>query len=388
MLSFQSLRTPVTSTEATETILDVLRSLGFETTGWVDGTIQLTLIKLVAILYSDISEAVALTASNSLNSTASGEGLTDLSASHFDNTRVRAVKTAGPALLTSTARIPYTIEVGQLIAATVNGVEFRNTTGGVLAAAGTLSLEWEARLAGETGNVALGQLNTLLTPLAGVTIANSSGTPWYTTTGADAERDAVLQLRNSTKWARMTVELVRESYINTALDNGARKVAVDDQNPRGAGTIDVIVAGDRTLLAPDVLEAIHAAFYERTFQTDETHPASATSRVKVLDPTPYDLAVAATVYHDASVDGATIVARCIAALEDFLTLTPIGGWDYTPGPANVIAVADLYDVLKGVEGVRTVVMTVPAANVSVGTLALVRAAGTWSSTIVPVPVAA
>lgn len=386
MLSLDSLRTPVTSTEATETILDLLRSLGFETTGWVEGTIQLTIVKALAILFSDGTEGTAITARQGVNSTASGDGLTDFSASHFDNTRVEAVATVGPARLTNTARNPYTIEVGQLVAATSNGVEFRNTTGGVLAASGgTLQLTWQARLAGENGNVPLNAINTLLTPLAGVTIANDEGTPWYTTTGANAESDAVLKLRNSTKWATLTVELVRESYINIALTAGARKVAVNDQNPRGAGTIDVICAAERSELAPATLEAIQAAFYARTFQTDLAYPASSTSRVATLPPTPAPLDITATIYHRAGVSVSVIEERCITAMEDFLTRTPLGGWDYSPGPANVVALADIYDVLKNVTDVRTVVMTLPTADVSVGTLDLVTK-GTWN--FIPEPVTA
>lgn len=392
MLSLQSLRTPPTRTQVLDFVLGLLNSLGFATTGWQEGRIQHSLVKLFATLGADFAEVAKLTAEMGSNETAFGAGLTEYSWSRYRNRRIDAVATAGPMRLYNSGAVPYTVQPGELIAATDTGIEYRNTTGGTISAgtAATPSettLQWSARIAGSGGNAGDETITRLLTPLAGVTVSNDVATPWYTTAGVDEESDAALKLRNSTKWARLTVELVKESYINIALENGARKVAVNDQNPRGAGTIDVIVAADNAVLGTSEMDDLQAVFATHAFQTSATRPADADSRVTVLEPSTIALGVTATVYHRASVSSAEIVTRCVAALDDFVNLTPIGGWDYSPGPANVVTVADVYDVLKSVEGVLTVTLTTPAANVSVGTLQLVTP-GSWASTITATPVTA
>lgn len=391
MLSLSQLRQPLTRTQALERVTNLFTSLGFQTTSWADGSIQKTFLMSLAIVLSDASEVVKTIAEFGFNAYSTGVALSEFSRSRYQNERVEAVATKGPMTLSSTASIPYTIAVGQLIVATSSGIEFRNTTGGTLSAGSagspsTLVLTFEARKKGAQGNVANGAVTRLLTPLAGVSVANSSGTPWYTTAGSDEESDASLRARNQTKWATLTVEYVAETYEAIARDAGATKVKVHASNPRGPGTIDVYCAADTARLGTSTMQAIQEAFAARAFQTTDewAHPWTDTdSRVATRHPTEAELDVTATLYHDPSVDGATIVTRARTALEDFLAALPIGGSDYSPGPANVVLREDIIDVLKSVEGVRTVVLTTPSATVGVGTLALV-VEGTWSLTPVAV----
>lgn len=394
MLSLQSLRRPLTRTQALTWLTDsVLTPLGFDTTSWADGTIEKTTLYLMATCVADVSEAVKLVAEYGINAYSKGVALKEYSRSRFDNTQVAAVATVGPMTLRNVSNIPRTIAVGQLIASTASGVQFRNTTGGTLAAGSaaspsTLVLTWQAIKSGAGGNVGLNAVNVLITPLAGVTIANDTGSPWYSTAGADQESDSSLQQRNSTKWSRLTVELVAESYEAIARAAGAAKVKVHDQNPRGPGTIDVYASADADQLGDSDMEAIQLAMSERAFQTDSTWAdpwPNDTSRVATKHPDLAPLNITATVYHDPNAVGATVQAACIQALLDFLAITPIGGWSYASGVQNVVLLSDLDTVLRKVSGVRTVVMTVPSATTSVGALALVTR-GTW--TINPVAAAA
>jgi phage-related baseplate assembly protein len=391
MLSLSSMRRPLTRAQALDWATSTLSSLGFDTTSWADGTIEKTLLYLMATGLADVSEVVKIVAEYGINALSSGVALKEYSLSRFANTQVAAVATVGPMTLTNVGSIPYTIAPGQLIASTATGVKFRNTTGGTISAGSvatpsTLSLTFTAQISGTTGNVALNAVNKLLTPLAGVTIANSSGTPWYTTEGADQESDASLRLRNSTKWSTLTVELVAESYEAIARAAGATKVKVHDSNPRGPGTIDVYCAADSDLLGASIMEAIQLAMSQRAFQTDSawvTPWVDTDSRVAVKHPTDEPLDITAVLYHDPGTVGATILARANTALNDFLASLDIGGSDYSPGPSNVVLREDLIDVLKAVEGVRTVVMTAPSATTSVGALALVTE-GTWTLSAVAV----
>lgn len=388
MLSLSQLRTPLTRTEALTFLTDTLNSLGFKTTGWQNGRIQKTILMMSALVLSDLTEVVKFLAEAGFNAYAEGDVLNEFSQSRFDNEKVAAVRTRGDMLLTSTASVPYTFKVGEVIASTDGGVLFRNRTGGTLSAGSvaspsTLTLEFEAVLAGLTGNVGPSEVTRLVTPFAGVTITNGASSPWYSVAGADVESNESLRARNRTKWATFAVDAVAETYEHIARANGATKVHVDASNPRGPGTLDVYAAGDASLLGTSTMEAIQLAYSLRAFYTDAAWPAADTSRVATEHPGELTLDVAATLYHDPAEDASTIQERAETALTDFLRTLPIGGATYTSSVANVVLREDLVDVLKDVEGVRTVVMTTPASTVPVGTLALVTR-GTWTLTPVAV----
>lgn len=388
MLSLSQLRKPYTKAEALQLIIDHLTALGFDTTGWQDGRIQKTFLMTLSLVVSDASEVIKALADFGFNAYATGVALNLFSKSRYGNEKTAAIATVGPAKLTSVSSVPNVIQPGQLLATTSTGIQFRNTTGGTLSAGSvatpsTLTLTWTAVKKGSSGNVGINTINKLLTPIAGVTIANDTGTPWYTTAGADEESDASIRQRNTTKWATLAVEAVAETLENIARDLGATKVKVHDANPRGAGTVDVYAAGDYALLGTSTMEAIQAAYAARTFQTDTVWTTPWTpgnvSRVATKHPSTSALNITCTLYHDPAYTGSVILAAAETALRDFLRTLPIGGADYTPGPANVVLREDLIDVLKDVEGVRTVVLTTPSSTVSVGALALVTE-GTWSIT--------
>src|SRR5690606_5603268 len=387
MLSLQQLRTPFTRAQATAVVLEWLQQLGFVTTGWQNGRIQKTLVMLLSTLAADVSEVIRAIAEFGFNDFATGDALDEFSWSRYGNRKARATHTEGPMRLVSTATIPYTVEPGQLIAATDSGIQFRNVDGGVVPAGGELTLTWRAVLAGSRGNVGPHTVTRLLTPLAGVTVHNDTGNPWYTTAGQDEESDESIRRRNATKWARLTVELVAESYENIAREAGARKVKVHDDNPRGPGTIDIYCAGDSGLLGPADMAAIQQALANTAFQTDASWPPAADSRAAAVQPTPQALGIDVTIYHDPNVSGSTITQAATDALEDFIARTPIGGWSYATGLQNVIVPEDIVDILQDIEGVETVILTSPSAPVGVGPLNLVARndnVAPWVITTVPV----
>jgi hypothetical protein len=392
MLSIQSLRSPLTAKQGVDRAIELLKGFGFETTGWQDGKIQKAMVSLVGVFAADLTQIGRTLVEFGFNDFATGDALNEFSKSRYKNEKTAAVATAGPMTLTSVSSIPYTPEVGSLIASTDDGVQFRNTTSGTLSAGTpsaptTLELQWKALIAGADGNVSSGAVTRLVTPLAGVTISNP-GDPWYSTVGADEQSDAVIRQRNETKWARLTVELVAESYANIALDPEATglttvaKVKVDDQNPRGAGTIDVIVSAARAVLGDADMTTLQETFATHAFQTSSMWPADPASRVALLRPTEQALNIAATLYHDPNVASADVIAAAMQALRDFLDETPLGGWDYAP-LSNVVTIGDLLQRLEDVDGIETVVMSSPSSTTSVGTLNLV-VEGTFTLTAIAV----
>ncbi len=376
LLTIAQLRRPMIAGEGVDLVLAMLQSLGFETTGWQDGRVQKSLITLLGTFAADLTEIACATVEYGFNRFSSGDALTEFSLSRFGNTREPGVRTSGPMRLTSTSTSPYTIEVGQLLATDPNGVQFRNTTGGTLAAGSTASpsslvLQWRSVLEGAATVIARGSALTLVNPLAGVTITNTEQDPWYDVQGKDEESDETLKRRNATQWSRLSVELIAEAYENIALKFGAAKARVDDTNPRGEGTLDVYCAGEGAVLGNSDLAAIQAAIADRAWQTTASWPADADSRVSVLAASAYPLSVTATVYHSASIAGTVIDADVRNALALLVASAPIGGFDFSPGPANVVTVAQILEAITSVDGVLSATLLSPSADQAVDQYAVV-----------------
>jgi uncharacterized phage protein gp47/JayE len=382
-LSIAQMRSPFTRGEALEWLLEVLQSAGFDTTGWQNGRIQKSLMLMFATAYSDHSEVVRDLVEFGFNDYATGDPLNLFSQSRYDNTKVAAVRTKGIITLTSKATIPYTIQPGQLLAATSYGTEFRNLNGGTLAAGGTLPLTFEARVAGSGGNVPAADITRLLTSLAGVTVS-ATGSPWYSVTGADEESDSKIQQRNTTKWSRQNrLQLIRDAAINLALENGAGKVTVDDNNPRGPFTANVYCAAEDGALGPTELAAIQLAFSKVTWHSSPTWPAAPDSEIAVLVPVEYPLDITVQIFHDATRSSADVLTDARQALHDLLRRTPIGGVSYPPNFTNVLPAGDLSQALEDVQGVQTAIFQGLANPTLLNPLQVVIE-GTWQIECIPV----
>jgi len=365
MLTLAQLRSTLTASAALEMILAWMQALGFETTAWQDGRIQKTIVKTLALFGADYTEKTKILAEFGFNDFATGVGLTEFSRARYKNERIPAVFTKGSMRLRSVATAPYIIEPGQLIAGNSQGVQFRNLDGGTLTAGGTLVLQFQARIAGASGNILTNdQSLRLLTPLAGVTVSNAEATPWYSLRGEDEESDEKLRLRNAYKWTLLSAELVGDAYRYIALTGdgsvSAAKVAIDDQNPRGPGTIDVYVSGASGPLGSSDIDALQDLFASKVFYTDDAAHLSASSRVKVISMLPFAVNITGLLYHDSGISGAEATTRVTEALGVFFAAVPIGGFSYG-SLTNVITLGDLLKVIEEVEGIRTAVLSVPGA---------------------------
>ncbi|MDW8269357.1 MAG: baseplate J/gp47 family protein [Anaerolineae bacterium] len=239
---------------------------------------------------------------------------------------------------------PYTIQPGQLWASTPSGLRFNNTQGGTLAQGGTLDLEFKAESPGAAYNVAPGTITVFNTPLPGVNIGNLA----IAAAGVDEETDDNLRLRCRLRWASLGTGATADAYRYWALsaDPTITKVRVLDQNPRGQGTVDVIVWGEGGLGAGAVAAA-DAYIQQRK---------PLTSDVQVYAATPTNIAVTATITLRAGFLAAT-QAEVTARLSDLQRSLPIGGTLYRSA---------LIEALFGAY-VINVNLTAPAADVALGT---------------------
>jgi uncharacterized phage protein gp47/JayE len=382
VITLAEIRKPLTNAEALASTLDLLQSLGFETTGWQDGRIQKSLIVTYASILAEMSEGVAFTANAGTNDYAQGTQLTVYSKQRFGNTRFEAVATEGQINLTNRAATAYTLQPGALLFTSSTGVQFVSTSavtvlGGSAASPVTTPVSVRCMLKGSIGNVGSGTIRTMATPLAGVTCDNP-GSPWYSTTGEDEETDVALQSRNRTQWDRLSVELISGGYENIARDAGAAKVTIDTTNPRGPGTLDVYVSGATAVLSGSEVTTIQEAFSDRVWATDPT--ATPTSRVQVKTPATFPLNITAKVYHRSDVKTSELLPRINSALTAFVASIPIGGKSYSATLNNAITRSDINDALLKVFGVNTVTISLPAVEtLAIPSLSLV-VPGTWTIT--------
>jgi phage-related baseplate assembly protein len=361
-LTLEQLRTPVTADEALQTILDNLEALGFNTTSWQSGSVQRTFVQMFALVYADWTTYVDFISRFAFNEDSSAGALTEFSDSHYDNQRIVNVNTVGNYTFSGAAiGPPHVIAASDMVVADANGVTFRNTTGGTIPQSGTLVVTIQAEVAGTGGNVANNTIDTIQTPLAGVTGNNppiAPATTWITTQGLDEEADAVLQARNTSKWATLSLADPAEAYENMALtaDTDITRVLVVDTNPRGAGTLDVYIARATGAAVGADVTTVQAYIDDRRPVTADPEVIAAAAAAQ---------AFTATIYVTAALNNAAKQAEIEAALATFINGIDIGGKVLPGGTQGYMLFSELNQAVSEVVGVENITWTTPTADVAI-----------------------
>jgi hypothetical protein len=354
--------------EAKQALVDMLDSVGYTATSWQEGEPGLAHVELSAEIWAQVSKVAVFLKGAYLNATSSGEALTNFADSFYDNKRFGAVAAQRTISLACAASAgPYTLApdgTHDVIIQHPDGPTIRLIDDGVtvfpvtLPSGGSVSgLLFEAEVAGAAANKAPNTYTILLTTLAGVTVTSDT----QARPGTDAEPDPTIKLRNKTKWALLTkFELIDAAVRNICIVAGAGAITdavVNSTNPRGAGTFDVYVTGElETASVTDVANA-QAAIDRYVFGS------SATPKTALVFAAPgVDLNVTGTVFYQGSYDPIDLAAATQAALEEFIKLIPLGGYDFYPGPSNVVPVNDIETAIKetqigGQDVKKTVVLT-------------------------------
>lgn len=362
-LSVSQLTVPITKAQALDTALAVLRSIGFEVPenieSWQPGSLQRTQVEMLAEMLADASEGRTTLAKAGFNPEAFGIGLTLKSKSDFDHEPNEAGKTVGTKRLTAAADAPgpFTFAIGDLVVADEDDdtLTYRNSTGGTLIAAGTLDLEWEAETGGSSRNVPTANGVVLVTQVTGVTCANVDaglGDGWIITPGSDAETYEELRERNRLRWYTLTYAAGDGAYAywaRTAHD-AVKRVAVDAQNPRGPGTIDVYIAGDSGAL-PTLVSTVQDYILGVTDGVGRA-PIEAQAGLEVYSATERSITIAGTVYISSIHAGTTAKEEEIEAqLIAFEKALPIGGTKLAPESPGKLLISAVHRTVNAVSGV-------------------------------------
>lgn len=365
-VSIESMRTPPTRDQMFDSITALLSGLGFQLTDWTTGSIQRTMLLGFSSIAADFASVISQVANFGFNSYALGAALREYSRSSYGNEPGGAVKTKGPITFTSTAGSAYTVEVGQLLMTTPNGVQFRSIQAGTIPAGGTAQLNVEAVLAGSSGNVPNGSISILQTPLAGVTISNpdSGSGIWYTTSGADPESPSKLRARNTAKWGTLNqVAMTSDGYRSLALSIPAiTRVYVDDQNPRGPNSIDIYCATATGPASGAELSAVQALF-------DVKHPPGADPLA--LAPVLRTQDVYGTVHIRTAMNTPAKRAAIDASVRAYINSLDIGGAVLPPSTTRVMPYSEVVGAITAKAGVVGVHLTMPTTDVALAPIDLV-----------------
>lgn len=266
-------------------LLAKLATKEFPVDDWESGSVQRTLVEIDAETLAEVYAMAPIIASGVFLDLAEGEWLKLVGKSQFNLEKTQAVFTQGTITLTcAVGSGPVTIEAGDLILTTASGKQFRNTTGGVLVDGGTLTLAIKAESPGSAYNVATGTITKFLTPIPGVTATNGSG--WLTTSGADEESDALFRERCRARWGELGSGSTATAYQYWARTASASvtKVLILDQNPRGEGTVDVVIWGEGGIGA-EVVTAVNTYIQAKRPLTANVSVYAATQKVVTVTAT-------------------------------------------------------------------------------------------------------
>lgn len=103
----------------------------------------------------------------------------------------------------------------------------------------------------------------VLTPIAGVGDVTNE-VDWIESEGSDDETDAALQERNRLAWTALGYGANRDAYESWVRSvSGVADVWIDDQHPRGQGSIDIVVMGTAGTPSESLLDEVRAIVSER-----------------------------------------------------------------------------------------------------------------------------
>lgn len=376
-LSIEDVETPLTIEELKSFLFEQLTLLGFPVQAWQEEGAARSFVELQSATGVELSKVIAELATMVYLGDAKGKFLSKLTQSHFDEPRSAAVRSVFSVNMVNTGVSNHVVAARAVIVRAKNGQTYKNTVGTTVTGSTTTPLNFEADVAGAAGNVPAQTLE-LVTPLAGVSAVYDGN---LITAGADQESDTKLTERARGKWGTLRVTKIREGVLNLARNAAPNihNVGIDDQNPRGPGTVDVYLAAENATAGGADVTAVQAALDLAFFGN-----GSVTKLVEAVAAPTVAMNLAGQVYFK-GVEATDVSNAINAAWREFLATIPIGGFDFSPGPDNIVLQGQIVDALTDVAGVVAIVLDSPLAvtNVPINTKVI---EGTIALTFTPVVV--
>ena len=332
--------------------IEELKAEDFVVTNFHSGGVFYTLLMIVLRIKIEFTQLLRTVLNNMFVSHASGVWL-DLKLADYSKKRKKPQKTRGFVTISRESHgDAVKIAKGHIFktAKDINGEELRFfvlETSVLQKDSLSTDILVEAEAEGSRYNVPQGQITRSLTYINGIeTITNAAD--WITREGSDSEDDDSLRDRGLRSWSELAQVAIHDTYVNVCeAVPGVLYVKVDDQHPRGQGTIDVIVTSEAGAATEALLTEVRAACEVIKAPDDDV-------LVKSAETVPQPIALTVTILDSVSREG--LEAKIQSAIISLLKIS-------RARKLNELTHADIiYAVKRDVSVVRNVIVTSPAQD--------------------------
>ncbi len=355
-----------------------LKNLGFRITNFNPGGVFRTLLEECHQAAADLYNLFQNTLMQFFVDSATGTWL-DYKAADVTVFRKAAVKTKGNVVMgRSVATNAVTIPAGKIIRTDMDssGKELRYfVTTDTILAAGTLEgpVPVEAEFAGASYNAGTNQITTLVTYIAGIDYVRNDA-DWITQEGSDEEIDDALRIRTKDRWNQLSLGATALAYISWAKEvTGVVEAMVDSDQPRGAGTVDVVIIGTAGVPSQALLDSVQSKLDEKK---------SLIADVLAVAPSAVNIDINVTVTVHPIYGDLTVISNEVDAILTYIfnygdtTRPTISKVDPTRGLTR----AQIISNLMSITNVINVTVTAPAADVT-ATVRQLLVKGTVTKTV-------
>lgn len=343
--------------ELKEEKIQELSDEGFVITNFNPGGVWYTLLMIVLLIKVELTQLLRTVLSNMFLLTASGTWLL-LKAKDYSVNQKAATKTRGNVTISrdtggEAVKIPkgYVFKTEE----DINGEQLRYfVVADTVLQKGATSVDIlaEAENEGARYNVPAGQITQSLTYLGGGVNKITNGASWITSEGADIEDVESVRTRALRSWSELAARSIKATYQNTCeAISGVLFADVDDEHPRGQGTIDIIITGTAGAASDGLLDTVRTEVNKIIGPYDNV-------LVKSSETVAQDVAVTITIPSDIDDTGIdknaeTIITKLLAIRKD--------------RKLNELLGADIIYAIKngiGTAIARNVKVTIPADDVT------------------------
>lgn len=364
LFNINDLTKELTPDEVKTSIYQQLDLLGVPTTTWKPGAVVRTIIAVVSVMLAYCTYIIAGIAQSGFLAFAQG-GWLDLVANYVYNVeRKGATNATGNLTLTNSSGTPYLLAADDLIVSNPTiSKEFRNAEAFTLPASSSLTIVIQAVEEGSGSTSAPGDIDQLVTPLAGVSCVNPA-----VITGLDAETDDSLKKRCQQSTAALSpfgpadaYRFAATSATRDGVSCGVTKIRLDAD---GAGNLDVYVASASGEIPGSVgdlntdLGCVDLAIQQNAA------PLGITANTISVTSVPVNVAYVAYVYDSVNLDAASIIALCDTALGERFDRLPVGGDIITAPPGKLYLDSIKSCIDNSLNEIYRIVVTAPVADVT------------------------
>jgi phage-related baseplate assembly protein len=360
MISITDLITPMTVAESKAAIYDVLDTLGVPTTGWRSGSVVRTIVALNAVIYSAATQVMALLSRAGFRELASDDWLTLTADQVYGVERIAATFATGEVTLTNAGGGVYVLAAGDLVvSSSVTGKSYTNTAATVVPALGAVTVAIQATESGSASSAGIGEVDTMVTALLGVTCANAAPL-----VGTDEETDAALRARCDDKLDSLSPNGAAGAYAYVATTAtrtdgtaiGVNRVRVSEPSSTGLVTV--------TMADPDgTVEGEDVTTIDGLIQS-QVVPIGVTATVQSATAKAIEVTYELWIYTTAGLTNAEVESLVQDALVDWMSEQPIGGNVIPPEDGKIFVHAIRSVIMSVSPYIINATVTLPAADVT------------------------